>query len=184
MAKSKVDLILNPVRLRILMALQGRKLTPGLLAEQLPDVAQATLYRHIATLEKAGLIAVAETRQVRGATERLLELKDAKELDIDRDELTGASPEDHLRYFTSFVLSLLNNFENYLRVEQKPQDIVKKIGYHTRQVYLDPMKLNDFGRRLHELLELYSRPSPDTTDESFLFSTVLMPELFTEEDKK
>lgn len=40
-------LIGHPVRLRVIIALGGRTLTTKQLAEALPDVAQATLYRHV-----------------------------------------------------------------------------------------------------------------------------------------
>ena len=44
------DLLLHPVRLRIVQALVGSPMTPLHLKEQLGDVPQATLYRHLSQL--------------------------------------------------------------------------------------------------------------------------------------
>ena len=48
------DLLLHPVRMRILLSLAGHELTSREISSRLPDVAHATLYRHIGKLEKAG----------------------------------------------------------------------------------------------------------------------------------
>ena len=50
------ELVLHPVRLRIITALHGRKMTPGELAEDLPDVPQATLYRSARQSRTSGII--------------------------------------------------------------------------------------------------------------------------------
>jgi hypothetical protein len=47
MAESPLDeILLHPVRMRIVVALAGRALTPGQLRAELTDVPQATLYQH------------------------------------------------------------------------------------------------------------------------------------------
>ena len=48
------DILLHPVRLRIVLAVANDEITTADLAERLPDVATATLYRHIATLLDKG----------------------------------------------------------------------------------------------------------------------------------
>ena len=73
---STADLVLHPVRLRILQAfLGGRHLTTGDLARELPDVAQAGLYRHVRSLAEGGVLEVVRERQVRGAVERTYALR-------------------------------------------------------------------------------------------------------------
>lgn len=42
---TKVDLLLHPVRLRVVQALLGQEMTPQQLVDALGDVPQATLYR-------------------------------------------------------------------------------------------------------------------------------------------
>ena len=66
MTQKKVDMMLHPVRLRILLTLVGNRLTAQDLAQALPEIPQATLYRHIHHLVGAGLLSIDETRSVRG----------------------------------------------------------------------------------------------------------------------
>ena len=85
MQPAKPDLILHPIRMRIILALaQGRSLTAQELGAALPDVAQATLYRHLNRLLKGGVLAVVDERQVRGAVERIYALRE-ENLDLSRD---------------------------------------------------------------------------------------------------
>jgi hypothetical protein len=54
------ELLLHPVRLRVVQALLGdRVLTTGDLHAELPDVPTASLYRHVAVLAGAGVLEVA-----------------------------------------------------------------------------------------------------------------------------
>ena len=53
------DLLLHPVRLRIVQAFLGdRALTTSDLAAELADIPPASLYRHVARLVDAGVLAV------------------------------------------------------------------------------------------------------------------------------
>ncbi len=68
---ASADLLLHPVRLRVVQVLLGdRVLTTGELHEELPDVPAATLYRHVGLLADAGVLAIVSERKVRGAAER------------------------------------------------------------------------------------------------------------------
>ena len=68
------EVVLHPVRLRIVQQLGGRRLTTAQLRAELPDVTQATLYRHIAALIDAEIVTVVDERRVRGTIERALAL--------------------------------------------------------------------------------------------------------------
>src|SRR3712207_9270812 len=69
------DLLLHPVRLRIVQAFLGdRTLTTADLHAELPDVPVATLYRHVGVLAEAGVLEVVGERRVRGSTERTYRL--------------------------------------------------------------------------------------------------------------
>ena len=73
---ASADLLLHPVRLRIVKAFLGeRALTTGQLAEELEDVPSGSLYRHVALLVKAGVLQVVAERRVRGAVERTYMLR-------------------------------------------------------------------------------------------------------------
>ena len=71
------DLLLHPVRLRIVEAFLGdRALTTTQLRAELPDVPAGSLYRHVAKLVDAGVLSVVGERRVRGAVERTYVLRD------------------------------------------------------------------------------------------------------------
>ena len=67
MAPSRADLIMHPVRMRLLATLAHRQLTPRQLSQLLPDIPQATLYHHLGILTRAELLRVVSERQIRGA---------------------------------------------------------------------------------------------------------------------
>jgi hypothetical protein len=96
------DLILHPVRPRVLQAFLGRgQLTTADLRDQLPDVPTATLYRQFATLVRAGILKVVQERGVRGAVERTYAL-DLPRARVDPDEVARMTREDHRGLFRLF----------------------------------------------------------------------------------
>jgi len=108
------DLILHPVRLRIVRAfLGGRSLTTSALAAELADVPPASLYRHVARLVEAGVLEVVAERRVRGAVERTYVLHEAA-ANIGADELATMSADEHRRMFITFVAGLVGDFDSYL----------------------------------------------------------------------
>ncbi len=55
--KNNIDIIMNPIRMRIIQTLVTKKeLSTQEISEYLPDVPQATLYRHLHTLVHAHII--------------------------------------------------------------------------------------------------------------------------------
>jgi DNA-binding transcriptional ArsR family regulator len=110
--KSKSDVLFHPVRMRILFALTGRELTAQGIAEEMADVPQATLYRHINRLVQEGVLVVSQERQVRGTVERTFALNRAAVI-ISPDDLRRATADDHEQYFAAFVSTLLADFTRY-----------------------------------------------------------------------
>jgi DNA-binding transcriptional ArsR family regulator len=101
MRENVAELVLHPVRLRILQAfIGGRTLAAEDLDAELGDVPKATLYRQLATLAGA-LLAVVEERPARGTPRRIYALVQGAAA-IGPDDLAAATPEDHLRFFTVF----------------------------------------------------------------------------------
>ena len=90
---ASADLLLHPVRLRIVKAFLGdRALTTRQLAAELPDVPAASVYRHVGRLAEAGVLHVVSERRVRGITERtyMLRLYAAQ---IQPGEIAAIEPE-------------------------------------------------------------------------------------------
>jgi DNA-binding transcriptional ArsR family regulator len=108
------DLLLHPVRMRILQTLfDTDPLTTAQLRERLPDIAPATMYRHIAVLADAGVLEVVDEKRVRGTVERSYRVRDEHAV-VDPAARAAMTREDHLRSFTTFVASLIGDFGRYL----------------------------------------------------------------------
>ncbi len=69
----QVRALAHPLRLRLLELFAERVRTTKQAAEALGE-APTRLYHHVATLERAGLVRLRETRRVRGATEKYFEV--------------------------------------------------------------------------------------------------------------
>ena len=135
MPTSRADLMLHPVRMRLLVALARRRLTARQLSELLPDIPQATLYHHLGLLTHAEFLRVVSERQVRGAVEKLYAFAEDHTL-LTRADLANASPEDHLRYFTIFVTTLIGDFARYLQQNQPIDLFADGAGYRETPFYL------------------------------------------------
>lgn len=167
------ELALHPVRIRILSALAGTRMTTQDLVALLPDIPHATLYRHLATLVKAGLIEVVDQRRVRGAVERVYALP-AKGATLDAAALATVTPEDHARYFTAFVSSLLSEFSRYL-ARDRIDLAADGAGYQQIVLHLSDAEMAKFTADLTQLIGplLANRPAADRIPR--LLATVMMP---------
>ncbi|SCG78072.1 helix-turn-helix domain-containing protein [Micromonospora humi] len=164
---------LHPVRIRILRAVAGSRLTTHDLVELLPDIPQATLYRHLALLVRTGLLDVVEQRRVRGTAERVYALP-AHSATLDASALATATPEDHARYFTSFVSSLLSEFSRYLSRERI--DLVADgVGYQQLVLHLTDAELAEFAAGFNALVGPLLSNEPGDGRTPRLLATVLMP---------
>jgi hypothetical protein len=113
---ASADLLLHPVRLRIVKAFLGdRALTTSQLAAELDDVPPGSLYRHIAMLTKAEVLQVVAERRIRGAVERTYTMRTAA-AQISPSEVKSMTPDDHAHAFTAFVAGMLADFDRYLAV--------------------------------------------------------------------
>jgi Helix-turn-helix domain len=111
---ASADLLLHPVRLRIVKAFLGdRALTTSQLATELDDVPSGSLYRHMALLAKAGVLQVVAERRVRGAVERTYTLRTfaAK---VSAEEARGMSADEHAQAFMVYVAGMLADGDRYL----------------------------------------------------------------------
>lgn len=116
MNKVKEDLLLHPVRLRILLTTAGRRVTAQQLATELPDIPQATLYRNINTLAAAGILSVVQERRVRNTIEKTYALPE-QDLRLTKEDLENADPEDYVRLFTQYLGLQLGY---YVRRSERP----------------------------------------------------------------
>ena len=150
------DLLLHPVRLRIVQAFLGdRTLTTGEVQSQLPDVPAATLYRHVGVLADAGVLEVAAERRVRGSTERTYRLVVAA-ASVGPEEAAAMTPEEHRRAFGTFVAALLADFDRWLDGAADspggPDPAEDGVGYRMTGLWLDDAEFAGLLEDLRQVL--------------------------------
>ncbi len=173
MDKKKLNLILHPVRLRILTTLSGREMTAQQVAKVLPDVAVATLYRHMSALQEGDLLRVVSERQIRGTVEKTYAIHEASFLNLSEDDLANATKDDHMRFFSTFVVSLLAEFATYLQSNDDIDFVRDGVGYHTVALHMSDEELGEFSQQLGELLKQYQKPADGRKRRQL--STIFLP---------
>ncbi|MFE3229065.1 helix-turn-helix domain-containing protein [Nocardia sp. NPDC059228] len=170
-----VELLLHPVRLRIVQAFLGdRTLTTSELNAELADVPPGSLYRHVAKLVSAGVLDVVTERRVRGTVERTYRLR-LSAAQITPDQLDAMSPEDHRRAFMGFIAGLMADFDRYL--DAGDIDYLRDgVGYRMAGLWLDDAEFADFARDLGRVLapRLANGPAPGRRRR--ILRTILIPD--------
>jgi DNA-binding transcriptional ArsR family regulator len=144
---ASADLLLHPVRLRIVKAFLGeRALTTGQLAAELDDVPAGSLYRHVALLAKAGILQVVAERRVRGAVERTYTLRQFAAR-ISPEEARAMSAEEHAQAFMVYVAGMLADADRYLAAGQ-PDPARDGADYRVGAVWLTDAEFAELLRDL------------------------------------
>ncbi|MGN6333269.1 MAG: helix-turn-helix domain-containing protein [Motilibacteraceae bacterium] len=170
---TSADLLLHPVRLRIVQAfLPDRALTTGGLGALLPDVPSATLYRQVGTLTDAGVLKVVEERRVRGAAERTYRLH-LEAASLGPEQAASLTIEQHRQAFTTFVAGLLADFDRYL--DRGHPDLGRDlVGYRQAALYLTDEELADLLAELGDVITRRMSLPPEGRTRRLL-TTVLLP---------
>jgi len=174
MPNTKADLILHPLRMRIIMTIMGKHMTAQQLANAMPDIAQATLYRHLNKLAKGGILAVVEEHPVRGTLEKVYALNEQKAF-LGAADIANFSKDDHMRYFTAFVAILLGEFSQYLDSKEKPDLVADGVGYTKVAIYLSDEEFMNMAKQLNQALgsTLQNQPAPGRKRR--MFTNIVLP---------
>ena len=175
MSDSKPEILLHPVRLRIVLALGSERLTTTELAARLPDVAHATLYRQVATLVDGGMLEIVGERRVRGGVERTYALV-AEAVRLGPEDTETLEREDLLRGFTVFAGTLIEAFARYLD-DPRADPTTDTVTYRQAAIWLDDAEQAELVERLRAAIEPYLRNEPSADRARLLLSTILIPDL-------
>ncbi|HET8843368.1 MAG TPA: helix-turn-helix domain-containing protein [Ktedonobacteraceae bacterium] len=172
---TRADLILHPVRMRMILALKSRTLTPKQLAAELKDVAPATLYHHLNLLTDAGITRVVEERLVRGTLrEKLYTLSEASDL-LSPDEIAHASKDELTQSFLAFISKVVSDHARYLDLEESKD--YRNVGYHQNAVYLSDEEFVQFSQEINAALLPWLKQKPVPGRRRYLLTTIFIPEL-------
>jgi DNA-binding transcriptional ArsR family regulator len=168
------DLLLHPVRLRVVHALSGgRELTTAELCDRLPEAGKVTVYRQIAVLVEGGFLEVAGERRVRGAVERRYRLRQDRPV-IDADAAATMTLEDHRRGFAAAMAVLIAEFNAYLDREGA-DPTADGVSYRQGTLWLSPDELAEMTRTMLEVLRNSSTNKPAPGRAPYLLSPILFP---------
>ena len=174
MTTRRSDILLHPIRLRIVLTAAGDEVTTTDLAKRLPDIPQATLYRHITMLADAGILEIVGERQARGAVERTYRVN-AQLANINAAEASEMSPEEHFRAFTAFTGSLIESYGRYLNTPgAEPAE--DGVSFRQARLWLTDDELDCLVTDVKATLARYLSFENTTDRAPRLLSTILMPD--------
>jgi len=171
---ASADLLLHPVRLRIVQAFLGeRALTTTELAAELGDVPAGSLYRHVAILTKAEVLQVVAERRVRAVVERTYTLR-LFAAQIQPDEVAAMTPEQHLQAFVAYVAGMLTDAERYLTTGT-PDPARDGASYRMGAMWLTDAEFADLVRDVGAAFQPRLANAPGKGRRRRMVYTVLLP---------
>jgi hypothetical protein len=171
---ASADLLLHPVRLRIVQAFLGdRALTTAQLTAELGDVSAGSLYRHVALLTKAGVLQVVAERRVRAVVERTYMLR-IFAAQIQPDEVAAMTPEQHFQAFMAYVAGLLADADRYLHTGS-PDPARDGADYRMGAMWLTDTEFIDFLRELRTVFQPRLASTPGKGRRRRMIYTVFLP---------
>ena len=171
---ASADLLLHPVRLRIVQAFLGeRALTTSELRTELPDVPAGSLYRQVAKLVDGGVLGVVAERRVRGAVERTYVLR-ASRARIGPGEIAAMSREEHRQAFLAYIAGLIADFDRYL-ARERIDPLRDGATYNLGAMWLDDAELAELARELSIVLQPRIANEPKDGRKRRILATILLP---------
>lgn len=172
---SKIDIILHPVRFKIIQSfLDGQRKTAKMLAKELKEIPQATLYRQLDALVKADVLDITEENQIRGTVEKVYALNTSA-VHMTNDDIKELTKEEHLQYFLFFTAQLTKLFEEYLKTEDI--DFERDgVGYRQAIFNLSNEEFQAFIEDLKKVYEKYANNPPTPVRRKRTISTIIIPE--------
>ncbi len=179
MGKTKADLLLHPIRIHIMTEFSGRDRTSQELAEALPAIPQATLYRQIKVLLDGGILVIAKEERIKGAVQRTYRVAQGGSR-LSAEELRVMSAEDHLRYFTLYTAALIDTFSDYIHTTDLQQVPESGLTYNRAVVYLTDAERAAFTAELNGLVGRMLAVAPAPERQRFTLASIVIPD---EKDK-
>ncbi len=175
MNKTKEDLLLHPVRARMIATIAGRQVTAQQLADELPDIPQASLYRHLNTLTAAGLLNVVRERRVHNTIEKTYALPE-EGLMLTAEDMEGASREDYLRLATRYFGVILGYYTRY--IQKGDADLARdNVLFQLAPLYLSPGEIAQLGQALRTTLLPFLKNEPSPERRRTLLGLIFFPDV-------
>lgn len=172
MKESKADLLLHPVRMRIVQSLiSGKGLSVQQMQQRLTDIPQASFYRHLKKLVEGDVIHVVDERPVRGTVEKVYAIQ-KESVNLGPDELKNVTKEEHMAMFMKYIVTVLNDFERY--IYQEDADFVKDMaGYRQATFYATDEEYVEFLQTIGKSVRTLIENDPGDNRKKRTFSTIV-----------
>ena len=168
------ELILHPVRLRIIHAMDGgRAHTASDLCHRLTGVSKATVYRQVALLADNGVLDVVDERRVHGAMERRYRLSTSRAV-TDPSVATNVPLDDHRKEFLAAVSVLISEFNRYLNGGH-PNPLADFVAYRQFPLWLSREEVVGLVSTLTPYLRALAGNEPNPERRAYLFSPIFFP---------
>lgn len=170
---NKVDILMHPVRMKISQALMRNKengLSPREMLDNIKDVPQATLYRHLQVLLDAGIIRVLKEKKVRSVSEKYYILN-AEEARLSSDDWKKASLDEKINYYSYYQLSLLNQYKTYL-TNLKNDNSEDGSTFSIVELKLNDEEFKDFQTELNNLMLKYYNDTSENSEKDAPIRTI------------
>lgn len=175
MKESTVDVILHPVRMRIIQYLINQQLTAQQLKEMLHDIPQASLYRNLKKLVEAEVIHIVDEIPVRGTVEKVYSMQDPNAGVIGPDEINKLPKEEKMGLFIKYMANLMGEFERYVN-QENVDFLADGVSFRQASIYLSDEEFIEF---IKELSAVYSKVLPNQPDKNRrrrTVATMMIPE--------
>jgi DNA-binding transcriptional ArsR family regulator len=146
-ALRKIELVIHPVRFQILRAIGTEALTTQEISDRLPDTPKSSIYRHLKLLLEHNLIVVDETRLVNGIQEKAYRLDQPARLGP--EDINELSVDDHIRFFTTYALTLVQDYAEYVTKNAPIDMLADRTGYTEVTFYATTAELDAFQMELN-----------------------------------
>lgn len=149
-----IDCAVNTTKSSIVFELQQRgKCTAKEILSANANITQATLYRILNKLVKAGIIYVVDENKVRSRTEKVYALSDDFNA-ISEKLVSENNLEMYLGLFTKFVMGLIGEFKEY--TDNPNADLgCYNSGFSAAPIYATQEQLSEIGNQINEIVRPY-----------------------------
>lgn len=154
---NKVEVLMHPVRMKIAQVLMRNKeegLTPLEMVKLMKNVPQATLYRHIQIMLDSGVIRIIKEKKVKSVSEKYYALNEI-EARLSIEDWKKASSEKKLDYVSYYQLSLLTQYQSYLKKLEQQNCQEDGATFSLVELKMNEKHFEMFQNELNELMTKY-----------------------------
>lgn len=172
--EDKLELLLHPLRMRIITEMHA-EMTAQEIAEAIPDVSQATLYRHINKLAEGGVLNVVKEIPVRGTVQKVYKV-DVTQTELEPADIENLSKDEMLIFFNTWVSTLIGEFGRYLEWRggtvdlNRDHTILSKVGF-----WASDGEVEGLYRMFREQCNILLENEPSEERQFYMWTTTMMP---------